>query len=151
MIKKTITYTDFDGNERTEDLYFNLTKNELIDIAADMPSGISEVMKEDIDKIDVEEAGRKVLEKLGGAGVIKFIRNLVQKAYGIKSEDGRRFIKNEQITTEFTQTLAYDAFVMSLLENDEEASNFINNVIPADTINKANDMMTKNPALSVNK
>lgn len=150
MIKKTVTYTDFDGNERTEDLYFNLTKNELIDIAVDMPTEISDTIGDNPENIDVEAAGRKVLEKLGGAGVIKFIRTLVEKAYGIKSEDGRRFIKTEQITTEFKQTMAYDAFIMGLLENDDEAANFINNVIPVDAANKATAMMNKKPALSVN-
>lgn len=143
MLKKTITYLDFDGNERTEDLYFNMTKNELVELAYDMPDVMNETAGNP-DDIDVEAAGAKLLEKLGGAGVMKFIKDLVFKAYGVKSEDGRRFIKDEQLSKEFTQTMAYDEFLMSLMENDGAAAEFVNGVIPAGLTQQAGKTLPLN-------
>ena len=101
MIKKTVTYEDFDGNQRTEDLYFNLTKFEATEFALDLPDEItSEVEKEGADAANMESVSR-IVQKLGGKGIIDFIRKLVLKSYGIKSEDGRRFEKSEKISTEF--------------------------------------------------
>lgn len=131
MLKKTVTYTDFDGNSRTEDLYFNMTRNELLSFSFGMPDiGID--ANTDPNKIDVKEAGKKLVEKMGSSGIVDFIKDLVFKAYGVKSEDGRRFIKSEALSTEFTQTLAYDEFIMELFEDDKKASEFINAVIPAE-------------------
>jgi len=135
MLKKTVNYEDFDGNLRSEDLYFNLTKTELIDIAMELPENVTETMSEEGDKLD-EGAALKMIEALGGKGVIEFIKKIVLKSYGIKSEDGRRFIKNEQITTEFSETLAYDTIVTELLTDDKKASEFVNAVIPKDIVDK---------------
>lgn len=136
MIKKTVTYTDFDGNERTEDLYFNLTKNEMLEMAFEMPE-VTDTVGTDPDNVDVDAASRMLVEKLGNAGIVKFIKDLVFKAYGVKSEDGRRFIKSPELSTEFTQTMAYDEFIMSLLSNDEDASEFVKGVIPANMAQQA--------------
>lgn len=130
MIKKTITYVDFDGNERTEDMYFNMTKSELVAFSFDMPEAITENVPKTADA-DVEAVGRKIAEKLGSSGIFKFVTDLVAKAYGVKSEDGRRFIKSKQLSEEFTQTIAYDEFIMELFSDDKKASEFINAVIPS--------------------
>ena len=135
MLKKTVNYVDFDENSRTEDLYFNLTKTELIDIAMDLPENVTSEMSKEGDTPD-EAAALKMIESLGGKGVIDFIKNIVLKSYGIKSEDGKRFIKNEQLTTEFSQTLAYDTIVTELLTDDKAASDFVNAVIPKDIVDK---------------
>ena len=141
MIKKTINYEDFDGNKRTEDLYFNLTKFEATEFALDLPDDITnEVTKEGVDATNMESVSR-IVQKLGGKGIIDFIRKLVLKSYGIKSEDGRRFEKSEKISTEFSQTMAFDNLMMELLTNDDEAAKFINGVIPADLANAANGAM----------
>ena len=137
MIKKTVTYEDFDGNQRTEDLYFNLTKFEATEFALDLPDEItSEVEKEGADAGNMESVSR-IVQKLGGKGIIDFIRKLVLKSYGIKSEDGRRFEKSEKISTEFSQTMAFDNLMMELLTDDDAASKFINGVIPSDLANAA--------------
>lgn len=137
MIKKTVTYEDFDGNQRTEDLYFNLTKFEATEFALDLPDEItSEVEKEGADAANMESVSR-IVQKLGGKGIIDFIRKLVLKSYGIKSEDGRRFEKSEKISTEFSQTMAFDNLMMELLTDDDAASKFINGVIPSDLANAA--------------
>ena len=141
MLKKTVNYEDFDGNKRTEDLYFNLTKFEATEFALDLPDDITnEVTKEGVDATNMESVSR-IVQKLGGKGIIDFIRKLVLKSYGIKSEDGRRFEKSEKISTEFSQTMAFDNLMMELLTNDDEAAKFINGVIPADLANAANRAM----------
>ena len=136
MITKTITYLDFDSNERTETLYFNLTQTELVDMAMDLPDSVSEEIGPNPTEADADKLASKMINELGKKGVVDFIKKLVLKAYGIKSEDGRRFVKSEAITEEFSQTLAYDAIVMELLSDDEAASNFVNSVIPAKVIEK---------------
>lgn len=141
MIKKTVNYEDFNGNNRTEDLYFNLTKFEATEFALDLPDDITnEVTKEGADATNMESVSR-IVQKLGGKGIIDFIRKLVLKSYGIKSEDGRRFEKSEKISTEFSQTMAFDNLMMELLTDDDEAAKFINGVIPADLANAANGAM----------
>lgn len=141
MIKKTVTYEDFDGNQRTEDLYFNLTKFEATEFALDLPNEItSEVEKEGADAANMESVSR-IVQKLGGKGIIDFIRKLVLKSYGIKSEDGRRFEKSEKISTEFSQTMAFDNLMMELLTDDDAASKFINGVIPSELANAAKGAM----------
>lgn len=141
MIKKTVNYEDFDGNKRTEDLYFNLTRFEATEFALDLPDDITnEVTKEGVDATNMESVSR-IVQKLGGKGIIDFIRKLVLKSYGIKSEDGRRFEKSEKISTEFSQTMAFDNLMMELLTDDDEAAKFINGVIPADLANAANGAM----------
>ena len=132
MLKKTVNYEDFDGNKRTEDLYFNLTKLEATEFALDLPDEITdEVVKEGASTANMEAATR-IVQKLGGKGIIDYIRKLVLKSYGVKSEDGKRFIKSEEISTEFSQTMAFDNLMMELLTDDNAASNFITAVIPSD-------------------
>lgn len=133
MLKKTITYIDFDGNQRTEDLYFNMTRSELVSFSFNLPDAMTESVS-DMNNVDVEEAGKKMAEKMGSEGIFNFVKDLIFKAYGVKSEDGRRFIKSETLSTEFTQTLAYDQFLMELFETADKANEFINAVVPADVV-----------------
>lgn len=131
MIKRTINYIDFDGNQRTEDAYFNMTRSELIAFSFDMPEAVTDAAR-NADETNLEAAGTKLVEKMGTSGIFNFVKDLVFKSYGKKSEDGRRFIKNEQMATEFTQTLAYDEFLIDLFSDDKKAAEFINGIIPAD-------------------
>ena len=132
MLKKTVNYEDFDGNKRTEDLYFNLTKLEATEFALDLPDEITdEVVKEGASAANMEAATR-IVQQRGGKGIIDYIRKLVLKSYGVKSEDGKRFIKSEEISTEFSQTMAFDNLMMELLTDDNAASNFITAIIPSD-------------------
>lgn len=142
MLKKTVTYTDFDGNQRTEDLYFNMTKSELVEFSFGLPEEMSDTVKstEDINN----ETANKLIEKIGNSGIFNFVKDLVFKSYGVKSEDGRRFIKNEQTTIEFTQTLAYDEFLMNLFSDDRNASDFINGIIPAEMAKQIPAVAMKN-------
>lgn len=147
MLKKTITYFDFDGNERTETHYFNLSQTELIEMATELPEDISGAIDGDPTKVNKEEAALKIFEKIGSKGAVQFIKDLVRKSYGVKSEDGRRFTKTADLLNEFEQTLAYDAMIVELLSNDAAASEFVNAVIPTQLINKMIEENNGNPAL----
>lgn len=129
MITRTIEYTDYDGNKRKEKYYFNLTQFEATEIAMEMPDGVIEEIEEGEEQ---RVTAMHLTEKLGKKGVLDFIKNIVLKSYGVKSPDGKRFIKSEELSTEFSQTPAFSSFMMRLMTDDMEASKFINGVIPAE-------------------
>ena len=117
MLKKTITYTDYDGNERIETHYFDLNEVEATELELSVKGGMSNKLEEMVKADDK-------------AAMFKFFKDLIFKSYGIKSEDGRRFIKSEQISEEFTQTGAYTKLVMELAQDGEKLAAFFNGVIP---------------------
>ena len=135
MIKRTINYVDFDGNNRTEDAYFNMTRTELMEFSFTMPGEVADAVEKH-DREDPEKVATKLMEKMGSSGIFNFVKDLVFKSYGKKSEDGRRFIKSEEMSIEFTQTLAYDEFIIDLFSDDKKATEFINGIIPADLADK---------------
>ena len=133
MITRTIPYVDYNGMQRKEKFYFDLSQFEATEIAMELPDGIVEELKEDgADATDQNTVAMHLFEKLGNKGVMDFIKKIVLKSYGVKSPDGRRFVKSEELSTEFSQTPAFSAFMMMLLTDDAEASSFINGVIPAE-------------------
>lgn len=117
MLKKTITYTDYDGNERTEDFYFNLSKVELVEMQLSEEGGLETYIKNIVDTKDVKR-------------LVEIFKTLVLKAYGKRSEDGRRFYKDEQATKEFSQTAAFSEIFMELATNENRAVDFVNGIIP---------------------
>ena len=117
MLKKTITYTDYDGNTRTEDFYFNLSKAEI----AEMQLGVEGGLDKYIEKIVSTQDVKKVME---------IFKELILKAYGEKSPDGRRFIKTKENREAFSQTEAYSELFVELACDSEAASNFINGIVP---------------------
>lgn len=119
MLKKTVTYTDFDGNTRTEDFYFNLTKAELMELELSKEGG----MQKQIEKIIASQSVPQIVE---------IFKTLVLKAYGEKSDDGRRFMKNPEITQAFKETQAYSDIFMELSTDDKAAAAFIQGIIPDD-------------------
>lgn len=118
MLKKTMTYTDYNGVERTEDFYFNLTKAELMEMEMGTTGGLAETIKRIVDAKDAPS-------------IIKIFKDLVLKSYGVKSPDGRKFIKSEEIALEFSQTEAYSDLFMELATNDKAAAEFVNGIMPA--------------------
>ena len=127
MLAKTITYNDYDNNERTETLYFNMNKMELTEFAADLPDDVFK----NVSGVKTIQDVANVANKMGSKGIIKFIKELVLRSYGVKSEDGRRFIKSKELSEEFSQTIAYDMFMSELMSDDKAASSFVNGLIPA--------------------
>lgn len=125
MLKKTITYVDYNGVERNETFYFNLSKAEVMEMELGVVGGMTEMINKIIDTKDTP-------------GLIKLFKKIVLKAYGEKSADGKRFIKNEELSTAFAQTEAYSILFMELATNAEAAAEFVNGIIPVDEAKKTN-------------
>lgn len=119
MLKKTVTYTDYNGVERTEDFRFNLTKAEITEMELSTDGGFAEMIQ-------------KVVAAQDAPTLIKIFKDLVLKAYGEKSPDGKRFVKSEEISTAFSQTEAYSQIFMELATDAKAAAAFVNGIVPAD-------------------
>ena len=118
MLKKTITYTDYNDNTRTEDFYFNLSEAELMEMEMSTVGGLAESIQ-------------KIVAAQDAPSIIKIFKDLVLKAYGVKSADGKRFIKNSAIREEFEQTEAYSELFMELATDADAAAEFVNGIGPA--------------------
>lgn len=119
MYKMTRTFTDFDGKQRTEDFYFNLTRAEVFKMDVMAEGGLVASLKKIID----EQDGKKLYERF---------EEFVDLSYGEKSLDGRRFQKSQEILEKFKQTEAYSDLIVDLASNAEFASAFINGILPND-------------------
>lgn len=117
MIKKTISYTDFDGNPRTEDFYFNLTKAEVAEMELSTEGGL-------------DKALNRIVAAKDNKRIVETFKSLVLKAYGEKSPDGRRFIKSQELRDSFEQTEAYSELFIELATNAEAGAAFINGIVP---------------------
>jgi hypothetical protein len=136
MIKKTVEYVDYDGNARKEELHFNLTQTELVEIAAELPEGLLDIFSGgDPTKVTEKEA-TEMLNQLGRKGIIDFMKMLLLKSYGVKSEDGRLFKKTPELAEEFSFTLAFDKLLMDLMSDEEGCAKFVNDVIPAQLVDQ---------------
>jgi len=120
MLKQTIKYTDFNGVEREEDFYFNLTKAEITEMELSTKGGLTETIQRVINTEDTPE-------------IIKIFKGLILKSYGEKSPDGKRFIKSEEMSKAFEQTEAYSELFMKLATDDKAAAAFINGIVPDET------------------
>ena len=118
MLKKTFTYTDYNGVERTEDHYFNLSKAELMEMELSTTGGLAEMIN-------------KIVAAQDAPAIVKVFKDLVLKAYGQKSADGRRFIKSKELSDEFAQTEAYSQLFMELATDADAAAKFVNGIVPA--------------------
>ena len=128
MLKKTVTYEDFDGNIRTEDLYFFISKTELTEMELSTPGGFARKLE-------------RISTEADGGEIMKIFKEIILKAYGEKSEDGRSFIKKRngvKLAEEFEQTQAFDALFSELLANPDKAASFVNGIMPKDIIDEAN-------------
>ncbi len=130
MIAKTITYTDYNGLERTETFYFNLTEAEALEWEMSAVGGLSEYIKKIVNANDIPS-------------LVRFFKDIVLKAYGEKSADGRRFIKNDEVRDTFAQTEAYSKLFMELATDADKAAEFVNGITPNKTDGKIN--VTKRP------
>jgi hypothetical protein len=117
MLKKKITYPDYNGVERTEDFYFNLSEAELMEMEMSTNGGLAETIQRIVDAQDSQ-------------AIIKIFKDLILKAYGEKSPDGKRFVKSDEIATGFSHTPAYSILFMELATNADKASEFVNGIMP---------------------
>lgn len=117
MFVHEITYTDFDGNERTEEVRFHLSPAELTELEATTPGGLKKQMD-------------NIMKKKDGPAIMRYFKKIVRMSYGKKSEDGRRFMKSEEIWNDFAETQAYVELFMKLVTDEKFAQEFANAVIP---------------------
>ena len=111
MIKKTMTYVDFNGETVVEDLYFNLNALEYTRLTARNGGDLDKRIAELVEKDDTE-------------GIIALMEDLLLSSYGVKSEDGRRFVKTKQVREDFEYSQAYAELFVILLTNPEETKKF---------------------------
>ena len=126
MLKKTIAYVDYNGVKREEDFWFNLTKAEITEMELSTSGGLAETIQ-------------RIVQTQDQPAIIAIFKDLILKAYGEKSPDGKYFRKSEEIRTNFAQTAAYSEWFMMLASNADEAAAFINGIVP-------NMEKTNNPA-----
>lgn len=119
MLKKTIKYTDFNGVDREEDFYFNLTEAELAEMNLMTKGGLKGYLEAIINTQDTP-------------AIAELFKTIINKAYGVKSADGRKFMKSPEILEDFIYTQAYSNLYMSLIADANSAANFINGIIPED-------------------
>lgn len=124
MLKKTITYEDYNGSTRTEDFFFNLTEAELTEMQMSVKGGFAAMIA---DMVKAEDA----------TSLIKILKDIIIKSYGVKSDDGRRFIKKPELTEEFIETPAFSTLYMELATDEKAAADFINKIVPTKLAEKA--------------
>lgn len=132
MLKKRIKYTDYDGNEREEDFYFNLSKAELVELELTTDGGLEQMIQKITDTRDMPK-------------LIELFKRLILMSYGEKSENGKRFIKSKELSEAFAQTEAYSELFMELATDDKAASEFVNGIVPQGL---AEDERLNHPALT---
>lgn len=130
MLKKTINYTNYNGEQKTKECYFNLTKAEIAEMELEIPGGMAANLKQ-------------ITEAKDTPSLVKIFKNLILRSYGVKSSDGERFIKNQQVREEFEQSEAYSELFMELATNADSAAEFVNGIIPADLANKVKELENK--------
>lgn len=130
MVKKTITYTDLNGVERTEDFYFDMSKPEIVKMQASAKGGYDVQLK-------------SIAANLNGALIMEFFEDFIKKSYGEKSEDGRRFVKSPELSEAFMQTPAYEVLFEELITDDKKAAEFVNAVM------RVNGLKTETTSASV--
>lgn len=133
MLKKTITYTDYNDVERTEDFYFNLSKAEIIMMENSVVGGMKQRLE-------------KIIQSQDNVEIMETFRDLIHRSYGVKSDDGKRFIKSDALASEFEQTEAYSVFVLELLGDAGKAADFINAILPKGLLQEAGANVTALPS-----
>lgn len=134
MLKKTIKYTDYNGVERSEDFYFNLSPMEMTRLSVEYPEGYKEHIQ-------------NVLDNNNGKELLKMFEYLVALSYGKKTEDGKHFEKSDSIRENFLNCPAYDALLVELSSNTDAATTFFVSLIPAELAKEAKKQMDGNPSV----
>lgn len=126
MVKKTVTYQDFNGNTRTDDFYFNYSKPELLEMELSIDGGLSDLLE-------------KIVNEKDQGRLIEYFKKIVIGSYGIKSPDGLEFLKSDEIRRKFECSAAYPTIFMELATDDEKAADFVNGLMPADVVEQADN------------
>lgn len=139
MFKKTITYKDFNDVERTEDFFFNLTEAEVIEwMTTNSSATLDDILTTMRRSNDV-------------AGILGAAKDLIYRAYGEKSADGRRFVKTPEIKANFMETNAYSVLFMEMMTNADAAADFLNAVIPKELAGRIKALTDAHPGASTDE
>lgn len=133
MLKRTITYEDYDGNQRTEDFYFNLSQAEIIKW---LTTSGDYTLDKVLDKLAKERNGREIM---------RMFEELIVMSYGKKSLDGKRFDKSKEVKDEFLETEAYSVLFTEIVTDAKKAGEFINGIIPKKLAEDVLKIMEENP------
>lgn len=129
MIKKVISYLDYDGNQRKDTLMFDISESELLKLELKTPGGTRNKLQ-------------RIIEENDTAKIVEYFDDFIKLSYGRKSDDGKRFVKNEEILNEFLQSPAYNALFMELISDADKAAAFINGIIPKELAEKVSGQLT---------
>lgn len=133
MLKKTVTYKDFNGNERTEDCYFDLSMDRVVEMTVSKDGGLLEFLD-------------RIIKEKNQSEIIKYFKDFLRLTYGEKSDDGHYFVQNDEVFERFKSTGAYTKIFMELAFDSEAAAEFINKVIPTEVAAKIAEYRAKNPS-----
>lgn len=133
MLKKTITFEDYDGNVITDDFYFNMNKSEVIKW---LTTSGDYMLDKVIERLSKERNGKKIMEEF---------ENLIHLSYGVKSLDGRKFEKTEENWNDFYHTEAYSELFTELVTDAKKAADFVNGIIPHDMADEIEKIIKDNP------
>ena len=134
MLKKTITYTDFNGDEVREDYYFHLSAADLVELEVSKDGGMAAWIQ-------------RIPTLTNQSEVVAEFKKLILMSYGKKSPDGKRFIRSKELCDEFTQTPAYSKLFMTLCTDATVAAEFFNGVIPQDMEEQMAQLTVKTPVV----
>lgn len=134
MLKKNIKYTDYNGVERDENFYFNLTEAEIMEMEMSTNGGLTEMI-------------RMIVESQDSPSIVKVFKDIILKSYGEKSLDGKRFVKSEELSRAFSHTEAYSILFMELCTDADAAAKFMNGVVPRDVARKMEEGGTADAGL----
>lgn len=134
MLKKTITYTDFNNEEVSEDFFFHLSKAELVELELSHQGGL-------------EASIKRIAKAEDGKAIIAEFKNIILSSYGQRSDDGRRFIKNQTLRDEFESSEAYSTLFIELVTDADKASEFVRGIIPHDLAKEAAKVVSPGPVL----
>lgn len=133
MLKRSITFEDYDGNQRTEDHYFNLNKSEIIKW---LTTNGDYTLDKLLGRLYTERNGKKIMD---------IFESLIKMSYGRKSLDGRKFEKNDEIWNDFFQTEAYSVLFTELVSDAKKAAEFVNKIIPKDLSDEVDKIIKNHP------
>jgi hypothetical protein len=133
MLKKPITYTDFNGDQQTDDFYFHLSKSDLAKLEITTPGGMQAFLQ-------------KIIDDQDGANIIETFQMFISMSYGIRSEDGKQFNKSRELSDAFMSSAAYDELFMELVTNAHSGVEFVQGIIPSDLARKVQDINLPEPA-----
>lgn len=131
MYIETVKYEDYNGVEREEQIMFNLTESELVAMQNSVHGG----MKERLERITKSPDGPTIMMEF---------KKILEISYGVKSDDGRRFIKSPELFLEFSQTEAYNKFFMDICTNSQKAAAFVQGIMPKEI---SSELAAKAPAI----